>query len=421
MIKKIFFIFLILTVFVSAGFAQGENLTLKIVVVGPGDDLYLWWGHIALIIEDSITGRNSLYDYGQFSFEQENFFYNFAFGRLYYNCGVSNAETFLLFNSLENRDILIYTLDVLPEKRMEIKEFAENNVLPKNRIYEYHHFRDNCSTRIRDIIDLITDGQFSNIYENETGRYTLRQHVRRHTWFSPPADWLLNFWMGQVIDVPITVWEEMFLPSEVGRVIEDYYYTDSNGVNRKLVRSMEHFNKANNRPVVLEVPRKQWPRQLVFSIIISIIFGFFFYLKSKNIRIGNILAGFSMSLCGLVFGLAAFLLYFMSLFTNHDYTFNNMNMIFCSPILLAAVPLGLCYAFTKNKEKQIKYDLLLRIIWLLTAAGILISMLLKIFPWFYQQNLTDQMLMLPISLVFAFQPAGFGEAYKRLQDRIRRQ
>jgi O-antigen/teichoic acid export membrane protein len=105
----------------------------------------------------------------------------------------------------------------------------------------------------------------------------------------------------------------------------------------------------------------------------------------------------------------------MSLFTNHDYTFNNMNMIFCSPVLLAAVPLGICYAFTKNQDKQKKYDLFLRLIWFLTAAGVLISMLLKIFLWFYQQNLTDQMLLLPIALVFAFQPSGLREAYQELQ------
>ncbi len=167
------------------------------------------------------------------------------------------------------------------------------------------------------------------------------------------------------------------------------------------------------RPIVLDVPRKQWPRELFFSLGISVIFGFFFFLKKKNYRAGIILAGISMSLAGLVFGVAGLLLYFLNFFTNHDYTFQNYNMLFGTPLLLAAVPLGICYAFTKRPEKQIFYDALLRLIWFLTVLGIFVSMAIKLLPAFYQQNLTDQMLMLPLALLFAFQPAGLREVWEK--------
>jgi len=418
--KVLLLFFIMLFLMISVISAQGENLALKVALMGPGNELYFWWGHISLIIEDSDTGRSYLYDYGQFSFDQENFFVNFAIGRLYYNCGVAPSEWALSIYPATNRDLFIYTLDVPPAKRLEIKEFADNNVLPENKYYEYHHFRDNCSTRIRDIIDMITDGQFYEQFGQALSRYTLRQHVRRHTWFSSPGDWVLNFWMGQNIDVPITVWDDMFLPSEVCRNIEDFYYIDSDGIRTKLVTSIETINTAINRPAVLEIPRKQWPRQLIFSLVLSLIFGFFYFLMARNIKAGKILAGISVSLCGLVFGFAALLLYFMNLFTNHDYTFNNMNMIFCSPILLAAFPLGISYAVTKNQDRRVTYDLLLRLIWALTAAGILISMLLKVFPWFWQQNMTDQVLMLPISLVFTLQPVGMKMACQKLKKWIKR-
>jgi len=304
-------------------------------------------------------------------------------------------------------------LNVPAENKKKVRDFAELNVLPENRNYFYHHFKDNCSTRIRDIIDLATDGQFKERYGNAPGRYTFRQHVRRHTWFMPPVDWILNFWMGQVIDTPITIWEEMFLPSEVGKRIEDFWYTDINGEEKKLVTFRETVYKAQGRAKVLDVPRKQWPRELAFSLVLSVIFGFFFLLEKKNCRVGKIMAGISMSLAGFVFGIASFLLYFLNLFTNHDYTFQNYNMLFGTPLLLAAVPLGICYAFTKKPEKQIFYDALLRLIWLLAALGIFVSMAIKIMPAFYQQNLTDQMLMLPLALLFAFQPAGLREVREK--------
>jgi hypothetical protein len=414
-LRKIVLFFLLILPLIQAG-AQipasgGEDLTLKIAVMGPGDELYLWWGHIALIIEDSASGINRFYDYGLFSFENEHFFLNFAFGRLLYSCGASTAELNIAGYTYLNRDITIYTLDVPPEKREEVREFAEYNVLPENRDYYYHHFRDNCSTRIRDIIDIATDGQFSQQYRNYPGRYTLRQHVRRHTWHSPIADWLLNFLMGQDIDTPITVWDEMFLPSEVGDRINEFWYTDSEGVRRKLVSGVEIVNRAKNRPQVLDVPLRQWPQEFAFGLALSVVFGFFFFLKEKKIMAGRVLAGISQSLTGLFFGIAGLVLYFMSLFTNHDYTYHNLNMLFATPLLLAAVPLGILYA-VKNKP-DFKTCLTLRVIWLLTLLGIMVSITIKVLPSFWQQNLTDELLMLPIVLVFALEPSGLRDILAR--------
>jgi len=409
MTKKIIFLLLLTVILIVSLSAQEDNLTIKIAVMGPGDQLYFWWGHIALMIEDSSDNTGYFFDYGIFSFDNDNFFYNFAFGRLLYSCGVSHAERNLNVYKRTNRDIAIYTLDLPPETKRKVRDFAVHNVLPENRDYYYHHFRDNCSTRIRDIIDLATDGQFKEEFESKTTGFTLRNHVRRHTYFSPVADWFLNFLMGQVIDYPVTIWEEMFLPSEVGKRIEDFQYTDINGKRRKLVSSIEIVNQSVGRPPVLVKPHKQWVWELIFSLVLSAIFALFFFLQKKNIKAGRVLAGVSMSLSGLFFGLIGVLLYFMNLFTNHDYTYQNINMIFCTPLLLVAAPFGICYAITKNQKKLQIYGELLRLIWLLSVLGIIISILLKLLPAFYQDNLTDQMLMLPIALTFTLQPIGLKE------------
>ena len=108
------------------------------------------------------------------------------------------------------------------------------------------------------------------------------------------------------------------------------------------------------------------------------------------------------------------MLYFLNIFTNHDYTFENYNMLFGTPLLLASVPLGLMYAFTKKQDKLALYDLLLRLVWFLTLLGIIVSMIIKIKPQVFQQNLTDQMLMLPIAAVFVFNPVGLKDALKIL-------
>jgi hypothetical protein len=200
--------------------------------------------------------------------------------------------------------------------------------------------------------------------------------------------------------------------------MENFWYIDSNGEMRKLVTSVETVYKSHDRPIVLDVPRKQWPRELFLSVVLSAIFCFFIFLQIKNHNIGRILAGSSMSLAGFVFGFASLFLYFLNLFTNHDYTYQNYNMIFATPLILAAIPYGICYATTKSADKLTFYNLALRIIWLIVVLGILISMLIKLFPPFYQKNLTDQMLFLPLALVFIFHPAGLNEIKQKYLSKI---
>jgi len=211
---------------------RGEDLTVRIAVFGPGTELYFWWGHIAMIIDDDATGRSYLYDYGLFFIQGAGFFTNFALGRLIFSTGRLPTWNGFAGYIMNNRDIIVYTLDIPPEKREMILRQAQWDVLPENSDYLYHHFRHNCVTPLLHLIDMATEGQFKGRFANEPGRFTLRQHVRRHTWHSPFIDWILNFWMGQVIDVPTTVWDEMFLPSEAARNIADFEFVDPDGPRR---------------------------------------------------------------------------------------------------------------------------------------------------------------------------------------------
>ncbi|MCL1991532.1 MAG: DUF4105 domain-containing protein [Spirochaetes bacterium] len=386
----------------------GENLTLSIALLGPGTELFFWWGHISLLVEDSLTGRATFFDYGIFSFETENFFTNFAMGRLIFSTGSFDANMYVHSYIMSNRDVIFFNLDLPPQTRLEIYEFVQNSVLPENRYYYYHHFFDNCSTRLRDIIDIATGGQFREQFGEAPSRFTLRQHVRRHTWFSPFFDWLLNFLMGQRIDTPITVWDDMFLPSELARRIQEFYYTDSEGNRRQLVSGTEVIFLASDRPEVLEDAPVQWPRKLVFSLCVSALVLLFSFLQARKKRIGRVLLGATYSAAGFVFGSAGLLLYFMAIFTDHDYTFDNINMLFGTPLLLAAIPLGIRYARSKDlsAKKFLKTSFYLRALWLLCALGVIASMLIKLLPQFWQDNLPDQMLMLPLALAFALHPAG---------------
>jgi hypothetical protein len=389
---------------------RGDYLTVKIAVIGPGDELYLWWGHIGLIIEDSLSGKNMLYDWGVFSFENENFFTNFATGRLLYTCDGAPMEYNFARNKKANRDITVYTLDLPAQKKLEVLRFVENNMKPGNRDYWYHHFKDNCATRVRDIIDIGTGGAFSAAYGQAPGRFTLRGHVRRHTYFSFFWDWSLNFWMGQDIDKPITIWEEMFLPSEIGLRVNEFSYTDEDGASRKLVSGTEIVNRSVGRPPVLDAPRRQWPYELAAGLVLAVLalvllttYSLLLRSSSKHEglhKIARISLGLYQAALGLFFGIMGSLLFFLEFFTNHDYTYNNCNIAFVNPLLLAAVPLGIAFAFGKKDKRR---AILLRALWTFVAAAGLFILLLRIAApsLCFQANGPDLAFVLPWAAVLA--------------------
>ncbi|MDR2097262.1 MAG: DUF4105 domain-containing protein [Spirochaetaceae bacterium] len=388
--------------------SRGDYLTVKIAVMGPGDALYFWWGHLGLIIEDELSGTSKFYDYGVFSFDNENFFLNFAFGRLLYSSTVSNTYDILRRYIETNRDITIYTLNLNAEQKEAIMRMAERNVLPEYRDYLYNHFSDNCVTRITNLLDLVLDGQFYAMAENTPGRFTLREHVRRHTYFSFFWDWLLNFLMGQGIDAPSMVKEELFLPSEVGRVLQTFYYIDGGGVKKPLVSSVEVLNTSVDRPPVLEKPRVQWPYELFCGALAALAL-FIFMLMSKKYHSGRILLGLSQSFLGLFFGAAGTVLFFMTFFTNHDYTWHNINIIFVNPLLLAAIPLGIKSAFNKNESTRVLSEKMLKGLWTYVFSGGVLTMLIRLLPSFYQQNQVTLALVLPFAFVLSFIPVWIGK------------
>jgi hypothetical protein len=116
------------------------------------------------------------------------------------------------------------------------------------------------------------------------------------------------------------------------------------------------------------------------------------------------LFGIANSVLGLFFGATGSIAFFMCLFTNHDYSWHNMNIIFVNPLLLCAVPLGIMSIAAKSETKKIKYAKVLQGLWTYVFLGGILCMLLKLLPMFYQKNGDTLALVLPIAFAASFAP-----------------
>ena len=85
--------------------SRGDALVIKLVTIGPGDDMTSWWGHTAIIVEDNKFNVSRFYNYGLFSFEQDDFITNFVMGRLIFWVGAWNTSDALAHYVSLNREI----------------------------------------------------------------------------------------------------------------------------------------------------------------------------------------------------------------------------------------------------------------------------------------------------------------------------
>jgi hypothetical protein len=381
--------------------AQGNYLTIKIVEIGPGDEFFSWWGHLAVVVDNELAGNSLCYDFGVFSFDDPHMVRNFLKGDLNYQIMVSNTQADLGWYMQNNHDITLYTLNLDSRQKEQIAHALNWNVLPENRNYFYKIFTDNCVTRVILIIDNALNGEFIKKYKNEKGRFTLRGHAGRYLYRSAFSYVLLNFIMGEEIDKPSLKYEEMYLPSEFTAALVDFTYTDINGNMQPLVSSVEKINTAIGRPVVLSEPPHYRLYAFLAGITGAIVFMLLGIFRKKN-RFLHIVFYMSQSLMALCWAFMGTVLFYVMFFSHHIYTYNNLNIIFANPLLFAGVPLGILCAITKKESKYIFYSRILKASWTYVLVGALITIVLRIVRFNYTDNTLILLLLIPSAIVLSY-------------------
>lgn len=380
------------------GRSKPEDLYIHLVTFGPGGgmDVPSYFGHNAVIVEDTRWRSSRVYNYGMFDFGPD-LLPKFLMGRLQFWVGETPTAATLRAYQDDNRSVRIQTLDLPDDKELELAKFFADNVLPENRYYLYHHYFDNCATRVRDAIDDITDGQLKEA-TSQPARLSLRGHTRRLTHQLVPLELLLMFWMNDEIDQPIQVWDEMFLPEELERVMSTFEYTDEDGVRRRLVAKTTVVFEADREPPP-EKPAVLWPFTLLFGLLFGGGAAALGYIRSQPTNGSTalrVLFGGLNLLAGLLIGVPALMLFLMSSFTEHTVTYWNENLLLANPITFVAAVLAPFIMFGKRwASRAMAYG------WYALAITGLLAVLLKVLPAFDQDNLLSITMILPMNLGFA--------------------
>ncbi len=129
-----------------------DSAYASLITCGPGDEFYTTFGHTAIRINDSVNNIDVVYNYGTFDFDTPHFYWKFARGRLNYCLSRSSFDNFMFEYSMEGRAVWEQRLRLTSQELNNLFIALETNYMPQYRYYLYDFFRDNCATRVRDMV-----------------------------------------------------------------------------------------------------------------------------------------------------------------------------------------------------------------------------------------------------------------------------
>lgn len=307
---------------------QADNsLRISVLTFAPGETYWQRFGHNAILVENTATGANAVYNYGMFDFFQKNFFLNFARGYMVYRLDVDTLDRTLALYASEGRWAYQQVLALDAAQRLQLAQFLDHNARPENADYRYDYFRDNCSTRVRDAIDHTLGGALGRTLRAQHVPVSYRFEATRLMRPILPLALGMDLIMGPAGDAPISRWEQSFVPEVLMQAI-----ADQRNHGQPLVLQSRYLLADQSSPVAPAEPLRWHAAALTIGLLLGLLLARLGHGKS---RFGfGLLATLALLLSGLVglFMLAAWTL------TEHWAMATNFNLLLFSPLAFLLLP-----------------------------------------------------------------------------------
>ena len=368
---------------------SGRGLSVGLLTVGPGEEVWELWGHNTIVVTDRDHGLSQSYNWGLFDFRQENFILRFARGQMWYSMGARRTDRDLALYVYRDRSMVLQDLALTPGQGAALQEFLAWNDIPANRGYHYNYYLDNCSTRVRDAIDGALSGQLKARFDTMPSGHTWRWETRRILGWNLPLYVAINLALGHPVDTGMTAWQSMFLPRRLEEYLRNARVVDVSGQDVPLVRGTENLSRSS-RFVDPAAPKATWVPLALGGLLMGTMLAWLGGAASTSRRARRwfgALAGAWSFLAGFL-GLLLLFLWFL---TDHWSSRQNENVLLLTPLSLALVvliPLALRGRAGAGRAS-------------LTVASAVagcaaLALVIKVLPWFHQYNLELIALILPV-------------------------
>ncbi len=330
--KKILLLFLLLMSLALNAQVLSDSATASVLTCGAGEDFYTSFGHSAIRITDPVKGLDLVYNYGTFDFGTPHFYWKFMRGQLDYQLSRTSYAEFIDEYEWYSRPVSEQRLTFESGQVQNLFLLLETNYLPEYRHYRYDFLRDNCATRVRDIVysAWAQDTVLQRTAEPRSYRQLLATCLKDSMeWWHLGIDLLFGLPTDHRCSAP----ERMFLPAEMEAELAQCTTT---GIwTAPAIVEPSHALLTKGRTPL----KASFPPVVAFALLLAVIavltvcahrFSFKPVVFNVIDRVLFIVAG----LCGLF-------LCFMWFGTDHWCTQWNLNILWLSPLLiLIAIRLG---------------------------------------------------------------------------------
>jgi hypothetical protein len=326
--------FICITVFLSLTLAdlysQAANDTLVyLLTCGSGTEIYSVYGHSALRIVYTGKKRDWVYNWGVFDFDTPNFAWKFAKGKLDYMLAVESMQTFSQTYFIEKRFVHSQKLNITPDETARLVAMINENLRPENIKYRYDFFYDDCSTRIRDLIEKAVGVKLLYPPDTREKAPTFRAMVGKYQESMPWLKFGIDLLLGSPTDKAAPYRDRMFLPLDMERELSEAV------INRdgKMIPLLQ------NPDVILDFDQPVLKQRFllmpafVFTILFIAVMIMSARIKSKKIIYWIDIAIFT------IFSLLSVVMIFFNFFTDHHQLRWNLNIIWLNPVILMCLVL----------------------------------------------------------------------------------
>lgn len=300
---------------------------ISLLTCAPGDEIYSYFGHSAIRINDPKSGIDYVFNYGIFSFDTPNFIWRFSKGETDYLLAGQRMVSFMEEYHEEQRSVYEQVLNISQEEKQSLFDALLENAKKENRVYRYKHFSDNCSTRVRDQFEKCVNHQLQYDTSKDV-KLTYRQLVD----LCVPGNSWNGFGIKMALGIPAdkvtTFSQKMFLPDFLSKDMATAKLM-KDGVGVPFVKPVNTIFKADP----IEAGFSWTSPAVVVNLFLLIVAGLTFveYRRKKRMIALDFVVFFSV-------GLAGFMLSFLCFISVLEATGWNLNLVW-------ALPTHLIFAF----------------------------------------------------------------------------
>lgn len=318
--KRVFLFFLLFTIYTVSAQTDTCKYRISLLTCTPGQELYSTFGHSALRVMDNSGSLDVVFNYGTFDFEDPDFYNKFIKGKLLYFVSTDKIDDFLYEYQYFKRGVFEQVINMSCEKKQKLVDALFENAKEENKYYRYDFTDDNCTTRLRDMVEKAAGEELitKNLLPNDHTSFRDLIHLYLEKGGQRWSEFGIDILLGSPLDKIVTNRESMFLP--------DYMlmaFDSSTLHGRPLVLEKNVLLEQENKP-----GKKQlFTPLIVFGLLFLIIFvnGIFSKKYFQLLKIFDAILFFSLGLIGI-------LLIFMWFGTDHVMTKNNYNLLWALPI-----------------------------------------------------------------------------------------